>query len=253
MTNKKQGIMELCKKKKYLFDYDGVLVPDITAEQLKRAYSTAECLLSTRYNLPMADAIALLRKLREEKFPGIREPLIAVMHREFPELSVPEVFNAVFGSYKNDERRFDYDKDLAIQLRDLYRGGIDSFVFTNNIEKEVISSMQAKGIAQYFSDVIGCDHLNGVFKPSPEAFNLALKRMSSTTEEVVFVDNSAANVTAAVDMGIFSVYITGDRLDTAEHVCANLIFATVTDFLKIGRYMLAANKSIRIPTSPLQE
>lgn len=245
--------MELGRKRKYLFDYDGVIVPDLTAEQLTRAYEKAGSLLSAVHKIPVEDAKVLLRRLREDKSSECKEPLIATLHRIVPELPVHAVFNAVFGSYKEDKHRFNYEKELALQFKDLRRRGVDSFVFTNNVEDDVVASMESKGIAPYFVDVVGCNYLNGIFKPAPEAFGLALKRMDAAPEEIVFIDNSVPNIKTAAETGIFSVHIHGDGLGKTRCEFADLIFTSVSEFLKLSQYLYSAAEHIRTQASPSRE
>jgi len=96
-------------------------------------------------------------------------------------------------------------------LRPAYRTGIISNSFVGARERE-----QARyGFAQ-MADVIVYSHEAGLSKPDPRIYQLACQWLGILPEEMIFLDDVLANVTAARDLGAHGILFT----DTAQAIAA---------------------------------
>lgn len=91
-------------------------------------------------------------------------------------------------------------------------GGWEFALLSNDVAEWNACLMELHGLNRYFADVIvsGQVHMR---KPQREIFVYALKRLGRTARECVLVDNSAANLRAARELGIGTVHFDRDGED----------------------------------------
>jgi len=96
-------------------------------------------------------------------------------------------------------------------LRPAYRTGIisNSFVGARAREEE------RYGFGQ-LTDVIIYSHEAGISKPDPRIYRLACDRLGVRPEEMIFLDDVAANVAAARDLGAHGILFTGTAQAIAD-------------------------------------
>ncbi len=114
------------------------------------------------------------------------------------------------GATSDDERR----EKVVGSLRRLADGGVRHGLVTNNIA-EVRDAWRSWGIQDYVEVVVDSSEV-GVRKPDRRIFELALERMGVADATcVAFIDDYAANVEAARDLGMIGVHVADDDIDTA--------------------------------------
>lgn len=94
----------------------------------------------------------------------------------------------------------------------LAKGGYKLVLLSNDLAQWNAYLMELHGLKEYFEDVIvsGQVHMR---KPHRDIFVYALKRLGCAAQECVLVDNSAANLRAARELGIGTVHFNRDGED----------------------------------------
>ncbi len=215
-------------RKTWVFDYDGVIVPDFTAKDIKRGYERAYDFISEARGVDRKKAKRMVDEIEREQ-KEYKEPLVSSVHRIVPEVPIPQLFRHFFVGYKKDHGHFGRDPWLVSHLNILHRKGIEKTILTNTPVAVVSRSMERKGISGYFKAVMVCDSFGGVMKPKPEAFMLALLNLGISAKETVFIDNSIQNILVAREMGIFSVHIHGDESSGVDG--ADISYSSLREFL----------------------
>jgi len=90
--------------------------------------------------------------------------------------------------------------DFIRTLKPRFRTGIIS-----NAWSELPSVLAEWGIADAFDVVVGSGD-EGVMKPNPRIYQIALERLSIQPKEAVFVDDFIENITGAKKLGIHTVH-----------------------------------------------
>jgi len=97
--------------------------------------------------------------------------------------------------------------DVVALVRELHESGIPQVGLTN-FSAELWPQAPARfDFLGLFDDVV-VSGLAGVAKPDPESYRLAAARCGLPVETLVFVDDKAANVTAAEQIGMTGVVFT---------------------------------------------
>jgi len=96
-------------------------------------------------------------------------------------------------------------------LRPVYRTGIISNSFVGARERE----QERYGFGRV-TDVIVYSHEAGISKPDPRIYHLACDRLGARPEEMIFLDDVAANVAAARDLGAHGILFTSTAQAIAD-------------------------------------
>lgn len=99
------------------------------------------------------------------------------------------------------------DEELIALIRYL-RGAGYRTALLSNASASLRQRMEQLGIADVF-DVIVVSGCEGLVKPDPAIFELALRRLGVQAEEAVFVDDFRVNVAAARQVGLHAVRFRG--------------------------------------------
>ena len=81
-------------------------------------------------------------------------------------------------------------------------------VLCTNATSRLAADLDALGLSRLFAAVVNSSDI-GVAKPESGYFRRALAIASATPEQVVFIDDSLANVRAALNLGIRSLHFCG--------------------------------------------
>jgi putative hydrolase of the HAD superfamily len=92
--------------------------------------------------------------------------------------------------------------DIVARIPARYRVGVLSNMSARHWQKIV-----AMGLPDRF-DFLCVSHETGLLKPSPLAFEHALRRMALPPQDVLFLDDGTANIEAARRLGISAVLVT---------------------------------------------
>lgn len=76
-------------------------------------------------------------------------------------------------------------------------------ILVTNATSKLENDLEALGLRHLFNDVVNSSDV-GIAKPHPDIFKFALRVAKSSKNEVLFVDDTEANVNAATELGIFS-------------------------------------------------
>jgi epoxide hydrolase-like predicted phosphatase len=99
------------------------------------------------------------------------------------------------------------DEELVALIRHLRDAGYRT-VLLSNAPASLPRHLERLGIADAF-DVIVVSGCEGLMKPDPAIFELALERLGVRAEEAVFVDDFRVNVAAAWRVGLHAVRFRG--------------------------------------------
>ncbi len=100
------------------------------------------------------------------------------------------------------------DQDMVAYLRMLDRRG-DRLALLSNITRELADEFERTHHFLELFDVVGFSCRIGHAKPSRDAFTWCLRRLGVAAEEVLFVDDSPANIDAAATLGLRAHRFTG--------------------------------------------
>ncbi len=119
-------------------------------------------------------------------------------------LHTPEEIDAFRQRYFADEAINDGVLELIRRLRSQ---GQYKLAVLSNAPPGLARWLADWGILDLF-DVVLCSGDEGVVKPDPAAFELALARLGVTPEEAVFIDDTPGHVEAARALGLHGIHFT---------------------------------------------
>ncbi len=108
----------------------------------------------------------------------------------------PDLVDRFFGGDILDTKLVDFIRSLKPR----YKTGIIS-----NAWSELPILLDGWGIADAFDTVVGSGD-EGIMKPDPRIYHLALTRLSIEPEEAVFVDDFIENIVGARELGINAIH-----------------------------------------------
>lgn len=119
-------------------------------------------------------------------------------------------------------RQFDPNAIVRPQIKQLIHAararGIKVGILSNDLElfygKDFLSKMD---ILQEIGIIVDATH-NGILKPAPRAYELAIEAMQLAPEEILFVDDQFRNIAGAVKAGLQTHYF--DLRDVSGQVTA---------------------------------
>ena len=114
----------------------------------------------------------------------------------------PDVFLREYRSWSR--RLYPGARELLAELRPRYRLA----ALSNSNEAHWDRNTNEIGVTELF-DVAISSHQVGLAKPDPAIYLAALARLEAPARDVVFFDDSLANVTAAVDLGMRAFQVDG--------------------------------------------
>ena len=89
-------------------------------------------------------------------------------------------------------------------IEDLHARGVPLYALTNMPAEKAEGVFAMSPAFQLFQDIV-ISAVERVIKPDPRAFAIACDRAGRRPEQMVFVDDSAANVAAAQDFGLDAI------------------------------------------------
>ena len=104
----------------------------------------------------------------------------------------------------------DHSTVMVEHLRGLRAEGYRAAIVTNNIREFREHWVKLIPVDELFDDIID-SAFEGVRKPDPRIYELALERLAATAERTVFLDDFAPNVDAARTLGMAGIVVTEDR------------------------------------------
>lgn len=117
---------------------------------------------------------------------------------------------SVFASMGSDGGVNNRLADFAATLRP---GGFTTVCVTNNVKEFGEGWRSLIPTAEIFNYIVdSCEE--GVRKPEPEIFHIALERAAVKPEEVLFLDDFEGNLEAAKALGIDGIFVTPDEQKT---------------------------------------
>lgn len=103
-----------------------------------------------------------------------------------------------------DERFEDMLGNLIPQtianIEDLHARGVALYALTNMPAEKAAMVFAKSPVFRYFRDII-VSGVEKVVKPDPAIYDITLKRLGMPAEEILFIDDSAANIAAASAKG----------------------------------------------------
>lgn len=91
-------------------------------------------------------------------------------------------------------------------LQTLEEQGNELIAFSNGKKEDLISLFEHAGISQYFAQVISVDEVR-TFKPSPEVYNLLVKKSSSSVENTWLVSANSFDIIGAAVCGLQTIWL----------------------------------------------
>ena len=104
----------------------------------------------------------------------------------------------------------DHASVMVEHLRELRSEGYRTAIVTNNIREFREHWVKMIPVDELFDDIVD-SAFEGIRKPDPRIYRLALERVSGVASRTVFLDDFAPNVEAARALGMAGVVVTEDR------------------------------------------
>jgi epoxide hydrolase-like predicted phosphatase len=139
----------------------------------------------------------------ELSFVDARDALIAHAAAEGLELDPFELLRNTSGSD-------DHSSVMVAHLRELRVEGYRSAIVTNNLKEFRPHWEKLIPVDELFDDIIDSS-FEGVRKPDPRIYELALTRLGVSATRTVFLDDFPANVEVAKALGMAGIVVTEDR------------------------------------------
>lgn len=204
------------KYKCVIFDNDGVLVD---SEAISNRV-LVEMAASVGVSLALDDAI--------ENFSGVSmsgtlDYLKAHATTEFPEDFEEEFRRRTFEQFKTELKPVD---GVAQVLKTLEQDGIPFCVASSGPREKIKLSLTTAGLIPHFEDRIFSSYDINSWKPQPDIFLYAARKMGFQPDECVVVEDSLAGVKAARGGG-FEVFAYGNQENQTklEDLGATVFFA----------------------------
>ena len=181
---------EISNIKTIFFDVGGVILIDFIDNKIidiaKKYHNNPEALLSARKkHRPYADR----GQISDSEFWQIM----------FSEAGI----NASEEDWEIDSYMEEIDGSRAI-VDILKMKAFDLAILSNDSKEMFLKKRNKFGFDELFHDIIiSSDH--GVIKPYPEIYWLALKRMKTSPEKSIFIDDRMENIKAASDIGMITI------------------------------------------------
>jgi len=107
-------------------------------------------------------------------------------------------------------------------VRDIRRRGVRTGIITNNVREYGDAWRSQLPIDELFDTIVDSSH-EGVRKPNPAIYHLALERLSvADPARAVFLDDFEGNVIAARDLGMHGIVVRDDPQDALDELFAFL-------------------------------
>jgi epoxide hydrolase-like predicted phosphatase len=116
---------------------------------------------------------------------------------ELSEMEVNDFIGQFFGGDFVDRNLLQYIGNL----RNKYQTAILSNAFSN-LREMIVQEWQ---FSDCFDEII-CSAEEGVMKPDPQIYRIALEKMNTLTHQAVFIDDFKVNITAARSLGIQAIH-----------------------------------------------
>ena len=107
------------------------------------------------------------------------------------------------------------DSSLLVLVDDLRKRDVKVGLLSNNV-KELHNELESLGLTGRFDAIVISADI-GVMKPKPEAYLTALTALSVSTEESLFIDDSAENIKGALAVGMQGILFTPE-IDLSVHI-----------------------------------
>jgi putative hydrolase of the HAD superfamily len=123
--------------------------------------------------------------------------------------------------------RFAAARPLQVQwpvvhrIRELHVGGMRLALLTNNVKEFGDAWRASFPVDDLFSVVVDSSEV-GMRKPDPRIYELTCERIGTETAATIFLDDNLENIAAATDLGIETVLVTPDPLETVAALDAVL-------------------------------
>jgi epoxide hydrolase-like predicted phosphatase len=109
-------------------------------------------------------------------------------------------------------------EDVVELVREVRRHGLKTAIVTNNI-RELSAAWQALLPVDELFDLVVDSCEEGVRKPDPRIFRIALERLGGVApENAVFLDDAVGNVAAARALGIRAIHVGHDHEAAVEEL-----------------------------------
>ena len=140
------------------------------------------------------------------------------------EISIPELMDFIRheldiapGTYPDLQERFFAGDRVDYELVDFIRGLRPSHKtgIISNAWSQLTDLLEGWGILDAFDVVIGSGD-EGVMKPDPRIYHLALERLEVQPAQAVFVDDFIENIVAARNLGMHGIHFQGHDQTLSE-------------------------------------
>ncbi len=116
----------------------------------------------------------------------------------------------------------DVRQPLVARVRRLKREGYPTAIITNNIREYADTWRSMLPVEELFDLVVDSSR-EGVRKPNPAIFRLTLERLGGLApERTIFLDDCEGNVRAAGSLGMQTIHVRGDIVQTITELDALL-------------------------------
>jgi HAD superfamily hydrolase (TIGR01509 family) len=197
--------------KAIIFDFDGVIVDS----EKKKFNDLQQILHNMNFNLKKTDFIEMMGKKTG-----------AFLSLKFPEMNQAEIKKIT--ELRRERLFLNPNIKLIPGVKDLLEfiklNKIKTTITTGSTKNLVKKVIEIKGIKNYFDIIIAGEDFKET-KPSPECYNLTLKKLNLNPSEVIIIEDSIAGVKASksANCRVFGLmtYLNKVELRDADKVFAN--------------------------------
>ncbi len=220
---------ELAHRRLWAFDYDGVMVPAPTRDDIKGFLRESYQLISKIDNVPMNKAREIYVQLRDEN-PNLATCSALIVHKHYPHMNIEAICSHILDSSKYVHMHNGHAHEIGPQLRGLQYLGIQNVIITNNSAQHVRRVLQQSGVAHCFDKIVGVEHMGGTCKPEKGSYRITMDLFNAAPRDTILIDDSVQNIAAASDLGIFTVHINGESREQCRE--ADMSFPDIKNFLR---------------------
>ena len=190
-----------------LWDFGGVFTPSpfsLAHTYAEELGTTAPELAEVIFGYSLGDTDHPWHRLERGEIP-LKDAFTAVVEtvktHHHPEFDMGRFFSGMSGGEERREAMI----GVVAEMRDT---GVRNVIVTNNIT-EFRDGWRGLVDVELFDDVVDSS-VEGVRKPDPAIFRIALDRVGIAPDRTAFLDDYPGNVAAAAEIGIHAIHVHPD-------------------------------------------
>lgn len=239
VAGKTNNADELSKRRLWVFDYDGVMVPAPTRDDIKGFLRESYKLISRIEHVSMRRAREIYVQLRDEK-PMLATSSALILKSRFPDMGIETICSQILNSSRYVHMHNGHGYEIEVKLRSLQYRDIKNVIMTNNSAQHARRVLQQNGVVHCFDKILGVEDMGGICKPDKRSYQIIMGMFKAAPKDTILIEDSVQNIAAASKLGIFTVHINGESKEHSHE--ADMSFPNLRTFLRWH------NENVALPT-----